>query len=133
MKMEPPPRAVQKAEMDIPSQTYRLIPSKTAAKDAASFQMNLAESDIPLYVADRLAFASNSGPQLPLFLEKADCLTSYQRLRRSSSRLPEIPNIRTTTLIDVLESMKKGTRPGVSQLAFYFSVEDLARKSVMQP
>lgn len=141
MRMAPPPVAVQKAETEISDEsstttkTYRLVPSKTAAKDAAAFNMDLAESDIPLYIADRLAFAGPSGPQLPLFLEKADCFTSYDRLRSSSSKLPETPNIRTTTLLDTLNSMEKGTRPGVSQLAFYSSAEDLvkATEMMMQP
>lgn len=128
--MAPPPDAIQKAESDIAAdqgKTYRLVPSKTAVNDAALFNTNLSEGDVPLFVADRLAFAGNRGPQLPLFLEQADCQTSYDRLRESSSRLPETPNIRTTTLMDVLNSMEKGTRPGVSQLAFYSSAEDLVK------
>ncbi|CAB9515659.1 expressed unknown protein [Seminavis robusta] len=134
MRMAPPPDAVQKAEAGISesSQTkYRLVPSKSALKDAASFSMDVADSDIPLFVADRLAFASNKGPQLPLFLEKADCETSYNRLRESSSKLPETPNIRSTTLMETLNSMEKGTRPGVSQLAFYSSAEDLIKATDM--
>lgn len=134
--MAPPPTAIQKAEEDVitdsegrafVAKSYRLVPSKTALKDAAAFSTDLAESDIPLFVADRLAFAGPKGPQLPLFLEKDDCITSYQRLRGSSTRLPETPNIRTTTLMDTLTSMEKGTRPGVSQLAFYSSAEDLIK------
>jgi Tic22-like family len=129
--MAPPPDAIQKAEAEIVAdqgKIYRLIPSKTAIKDAALLDNTaLRDGDIPLFVADRLAFAGNRGPQLPLFLENADCRTSYDRLRQSSSRLPETPNIRTTTLMDVLESMEKGTRPGVSQLSFYSSAEDLVK------
>jgi Tic22-like family len=128
MRMAPAPDAIQKAETEIAAdqgKTYRLVPSKTAVTDAASLRSELAEGDVPLFVADRLAFAGKRGPQLPLFLEKADCQTSYDRLRESSSRLPETPNIRTTTLMDVLNSMEKGTRPGVSQLEFYSSAEDL--------
>lgn len=136
--MSAPPVAVRKAEEQVAAKgdkSYRLVPSQAAAKDAASFKMNLADGDIPLYVADRLAFAGPRGPQLPLFLEKADCVTSYQRLRGSSSALPEAPNIRTTTLMDTLASMEKGTRPGLSQLAFYSSAEDLTKadEMMMQP
>ena len=64
-------------------------------------------------------------PQLPLFLEQKDCITSYTRLRASKTSLPEQPNIRSTTLMDELASMEKGTRPGMSQLAFYATAEDV--------
>jgi len=76
MRMAPPPSAIQKAEQDVItdsagkstlSKTYRLIPSKTSVQD---FQLTLDASDIPLFVADRLAFASNKGPQLPLLFGK---------------------------------------------------------------
>lgn len=139
MRMAPPPSSIEKAEEQIrtasesgeSSRTYRLVPSKTAVSAAKDFNMDLADSDIPLFVADRLAFAGNKGPQLPLFLEKDDCETSYNRLRDSSSKLPEKPNIRTTTLMDTLKSMETGSRPGVSQLAFYSSAEDLIQATDM--
>lgn len=62
-------------------------------------------------------------------------MTSYNRLRGdSNSKLPETPNVRTTTLLDTLTSMEKGTRPGVSQLAFYATAEDLLKATdMMQP
>jgi hypothetical protein len=47
------------------------------------------------------------------------------------NRLPETPTIRTSTLLDVLYSMEKGTRPGVSQLAFYASADDLLQATEM--
>lgn len=137
--MAPPPTAVEKAEEEIrmtaekggTSKTYRLIPSKSAFKAAKEFDLKMEESDIPLFVADRLAFAGDKGPQLPLFLEKDDCVTTYNRLRGSSSRLPETPNIRVSTLMDTLKSMEVGSRPGVSQLAFYSSAEDLVQATDM--
>ncbi len=127
--MAPPPVEVQMAEADLASgvqKTYHLLPSRAALQQANEFNMDLATNDIPLFVADRLAFASSKGPQLPLFLDKSDCALSYQRLRQGKSSLPEQPTIRTTSLLDTLQSMERGTRPGVSQLAFYATAEDLA-------
>ena len=127
--MAPPPPEVQAAEADLNNgdsgAKYRLIPSKSAMAKAKAMDMVLVESDVPLFVADRLAFAGTKGPQLPLFVEEKDCVYSYQRLRSSRSSLPEQPNVRSTSLLDELESMEKGSRPGVAQLAFYASADDV--------
>lgn len=107
---------------------YSLVPSAAALKDAQDTGTTLKENDIPLFVVERLAFAGNGneGPQIPLFLEKADAITSYKRLRESGgNKLPEEPVIRTTSLMDVLDSMERGTRPGVSQLTFYGNAGDV--------
>lgn len=132
MKMAPPPTEVRKAEEAIEndvsaqSKTYKLIPSSAAMEDAASIKMEVTDGDVPLFLADRLAFASSSGPQVPLFLEKNDAITSYSRLRvAGGSKLPEEPSIRSTTLLEEINSMERGTRPGVSQLAFYAPERDL--------
>ena len=46
--------------------SYGLVPSEAASIDARD--MGLKEGDIPLYVVERLAFASDDGrPQVPLF------------------------------------------------------------------
>jgi hypothetical protein len=128
MRMEPPPAEVAKAEAAITfDKTYRLIPSKAAREQAAEFKVDVADGDVPFFVADRLAFAGPKGPQLPLFTDENDCISSYQRLRESSKKLPEIANIRVATLMDEIFSMEKGTRPGVSQLAFYANAEDLSK------
>lgn len=133
MRMAPPPVEVERAESSIielgkaDAPAYRLIPSKVSVKEAKEFNLELSNSDIPLFVADRLAFGSPKGPQLPLFLDKNDCITSYRRLRQEKSSLPEEPNIRTSTLLETLISMERGTRPGVSQIAFYSTAEDLLK------
>merc|ERR1712183_891134 len=101
--------------------------------DAAEFNVQLAPNDFPLFIADRLAFSQASGTvQVPLFLEKRDCITSYERLQKNSaatnykaSKLPEKPILRITTLNDELFSMEKGTRPGQTQLAMYATAEDV--------
>ena len=137
MRMAPPPPEVQKAEAELansaengtPRKSYRLVPSKAAIEQAKEFGMNLKENDIPLFVADRLAFASPRGPQLPLFVDKSDCVFSYERLRGGKQNLPEQPNIRSASLVDDLYSMEKGTRAGVAQLAFYATAEDVAKAS----
>ena len=138
--MAPPPVEVERAEAELSNTSsensatqkkYRLVPSKESIKQAKEYNIDLTENDIPLFVADRLAFASSKGPQLPLFLSKDDCILSYQRLREGKSSLPERPNIRTATLLDELYSMEKGTRPGVSQLAFYATANDVNKAAQM--
>jgi hypothetical protein len=139
MRMAPPPFEVQQAEDALEREgavvkQFKLIPSKQAMRDAAELNMDVDANDIPLFVADRLAFQGSKGPQVPLFLEKADAITSYNRLRESSgasTRLSEVPTIRSTTLLDELRSMEKGTRPGVSQLAFYATADDLLRADAL--
>jgi len=137
MRMAPPPAEVEQAESVIMAEGksgspgYRLIPSKASVDQAKEFDMEVSESDVPLFIADRLAFASTKGAQLPLFLNKDDCITSYKRLRQAKSSLPEQPNIRTTTLLETLISMERGTRPGVSQLNFYATAGDLLQLTEM--
>jgi hypothetical protein len=134
MRMAPPPAEVARAEQELNAaieadtapKSYRLIPSKVAIEQALAMKMKVADNDIPLFVADRLAFSGPKGtPQLPLFVDKADCIYSYQRLREGKQSLPEEPNVRSTTLMEEVYSMEKGTRPGVSQLAFYATAQDL--------
>mmetsp|Transcript_20257 Transcript_20257/g.41739 ORF Transcript_20257/g.41739 Transcript_20257/m.41739 type:complete len:339 (+) Transcript_20257:62-1078(+) len=138
MRMSPPPSEVEKAEAQImnsesksASPTYRLVPSQRSVQQAKEYGLELSNSDIPLFVADRLAFGSPKGPQLPLFLDKDDCITSYKRLRDGKSSLPEEPNIRTSTLLETILSMERGTRPGVSQLSLYSTAGDLLRLTEM--
>ncbi|KAL7523632.1 hypothetical protein ACHAWF_000605, partial [Thalassiosira exigua] len=52
-------------------------------------------ADIPLYVADRLAFASDDGgAHGPLFAERGDTVSSYAQLRESGgNQLLEEPTI----------------------------------------
>ena len=113
---------------DTETTQYTLIPSATALKDARETNTILKQNDVPIFVVERLAFASNNGPQVPLFLEKNDAILSYNRLRESGgNKLPEEPVVRTTSLLDVLDSMERGTRPGVSQLAFYGNAENVLK------
>ncbi|KAL9178328.1 hypothetical protein ACHAXT_001756 [Thalassiosira profunda] len=115
-----------KAARESVSSSYRLVPSKAARNEAKD--ISLKEGDIPLFVVERLAFASDDGrPQVPLFTERGDAVTSYARLREAGgNKLPEEPTIRTTSLLDVLDSMERGTRPGVGQLQFYGNADDNA-------
>jgi len=111
--------------------SYGLVPSEAASIDARD--MGLKEGDIPLYLVERLAFASDDGrPQVPLFTERGDAMTSYARLRESGdNKLPEEPTIRTTSLLDVLDSMERGTRPAVGQLQFYGNADDVLKADEM--
>jgi hypothetical protein len=107
--------------------------SAAALNDAKDTSTTLKEGDIPLFIVERLAFAGPDGkPQVPLFLEKFDAITSYSRLRESGgNKLPEEPTLRTTSLLDVLDSMERGTRPGVGRLQFYGEVEDVLKADEM--
>lgn len=135
MKMAPPPVEVEQVEAKIMAgekvPPYHLVPSKTSLEQAKELNVEMTESDVPLFIADRLAFASTKGAQLPLFLNKDDCITSYTRLRQAKSSLPEQPNIRTTTLLETVFSMERGTRPGVSQLNFFATAGDLLQLTEM--
>lgn len=125
------PVEIKAARASTDGKTYKLISSKAALNDAKD--MTSKDGDIPLFVVERLAFAGADGkPELPLFTEKEDAITSYSRLRESGgNKLPEQPSIRTTTLLDVLESMEKGTRPGVGQLQFYGNADDVLKADEM--
>jgi len=140
MRMALPPVEIQKAETILesdPETKFQLVANPIAIQDANDLGMtNFVNGDVPLFAANKLAFAGQQGPQVPLFLNKADCLTSYTRLKESSTNknLEEQPTIRVTTLKDVLFSMERGTRPAVSQLQFYTSENDLIRASdLMSP
>ena len=142
MMMPPPPSEVANAEEALrgedgtplaDSMNYKLIPSAQAQKSAADMDLKLETNDLPLFVADRLAFAaSGGGAQVPLFFEKEDAISSYQRLQQqSASKLPAEPVIRATSLLDQLETMEKGTRPGTKQLEFYAATDDLMRADAL--
>lgn len=141
MMMPPPPLEIAKAEEALRGEdgapladgvNYKLIPSTQAKKSATEFDLKLAANDIPLFVADRLAFAGSGGAQVPLFFEKEDAISSYQRLQQQSgSKLPAEPKIRAASLLDELNSMEKGTRPGVKQLEFYAVADDLMRADAL--
>lgn len=124
------PVEIKSARQNVDERTYKLVASKAALSDG---DMSLKEGDIPLFVVEKLAFAGNDGkPQVPLFTEKGDGIVSYARLRESGgNKLPETPMIRTTTLLDVIESMKMGTRPGVGQLEFYANADDVIKADEM--
>ena len=62
-----------------------------------------------------------------MFLSRTDAITSYKRLAQSSKSLPSEPTIRSTTLLDELYSMERGTRPGLSRLAIYSLQGDLEK------
>lgn len=141
MMMPPPPSEVAKAEEVLRGEdgapladgtNYKLIPSAHARESAAEFDLKLEANDLPLFVADRLAFAAAGGAQVPLFFEKEDAISSYQRLQQQSgSKLPAEPKVRATSLLDQIETMEKGTRPGTKQLEFYAATDDLMRADAL--
>ena len=134
MRMAPPPVEVSNAEaklMENNDVVYKLVPSQRALQATSDLGLTLEKGDVPLFAADRLAFASGSGPEVPLFLEKDDCITSYKRLRSSSSssKLPEEATVRVTTLKNQLGSMEKGSLPAMRQIQFFSTEYDLVQAS----
>lgn len=126
------PKEIKQAILRDTETQYTLIPSAAALKDAQETNTILQQNDAPIFVVERLAFASNNGPQVPLFLEKNDAILSYNRLRESGgNKLPAEPVVRTSSLLDVLDGMERGTRPGVSQLAFYGNAENVLKADEM--
>jgi hypothetical protein len=84
MRMAPPPPEIQKAEsaLEMSHKIYTLIPSKQEKIDASDFSLSLEPSDIPLFVADRLAFANpNGGLQVCLIREVVRNFSSNKLLR----------------------------------------------------
>eukprot|EP00984_Skeletonema_dohrnii_P005075 scaffold1786_cov104-Skeletonema_dohrnii-CCMP3373.AAC.6 len=121
------PIEVKNAIASSSTTTYKLVPSAAALTDAKDTGTSLKEGDIPLFSIARLAFAGSGGqPQVPLFLERADGVTSYTRLGKSDEAV-----VRTTSLLDVLDSMERGTRPAVGQLEFYGNAEDVLKADEM--
>eukprot|EP00985_Skeletonema_marinoi_P005079 scaffold2191_cov92-Skeletonema_marinoi.AAC.12 len=121
------PIEVKNAIASSSTTTYKLVPSAAAVTDAKDTGTTLKEGDIPLFSIARLAFAGSGGqPQVPLFLERADGVTSYTRLGKSDEAV-----VRTTSLLDVLDSMERGTRPAVGQLEFYGNAEDVLKADEM--
>ncbi|KAL3787248.1 hypothetical protein ACHAWO_003485 [Cyclotella atomus] len=129
----PTPAAIKEAIETVSERRFTLVPSSSALKDAKKTGTTLQQNDVPLFIVERLAFASDSGAQVPLFLEKSDAILSYNRLRSSSNTLPESPTVRTSSLMDVLDSMERGTRQGTSQLAFYGNADDVLKADEMTP
>jgi hypothetical protein len=129
----PTPAAIKEAIETVSERRFTLVPSSSALKDAKETGTTLQQNDVPLFIVERLAFASDSGAQVPLFLEKSDAILSYNRLRSSSNTLPESPTVRTSSLMDVLDSMERGTRQGTSQLAFYGNADDVLKADEMTP
>ena len=121
------PIEVKNAIASSSTTSYKLVPSAAALTDAKNTGTTLKEGDIPLFSIARLAFAGSGGqPQVPLFLERADGVISYTRLGKSDEAV-----VRTTSLLDVLDSMERGTRPAVGQLEFYGNAEDVLKEDEM--
>jgi len=121
------PIEVKNAIASSSTTSYKLVPSAAALTDAKNTGTTLKEGDIPLFSIARLAFAGSGGqPQVPLFLERADGVISYTRLGKSDEAV-----VRTTSLLDVLDSMERGTRPAVGQLEFYGNAEDVLKADEM--
>ena len=63
MRMAAPPIEIQQAEGNLAEsgKTYRLVPSTQAREDALKYRIELTNSDLPLFLADRLAFSAQGG------------------------------------------------------------------------
>jgi len=141
MRMAPPPPGITAAEASLVGdavegarEVYRLVPSAAAvaglsAADAKDIDVGGVDgSGVPVFSAERLAFAGPEGPQLPLFFNEQDCAETYQRLRlspRGNGRLPEKPVIRVSSLFDQVKSMERGDKPVLNSYAFYSNNYDL--------
>lgn len=102
-----------------PSATYIFVPSKAALSDAASEWKSVhSENDVPLFRVPKMAFEDPAGLILPLFQNKADALSSYERLQASKQANGEgggtggakiaVPDIQTTSLLDIINLFNTG-------------------------
>ena len=58
------------------SKTYRLIPSGSSTSEARDIGMEVRAGDVPLFVAERLAFAGDDGPQVSTHMNMNIILSS---------------------------------------------------------
>ncbi len=66
------------------------------------------------------------GPQVPIFLERADGITSYKRLGKEDGGSGT-----NYVIVGCVGEMERGTRPGVGQLEFYGNAEDVLKADEM--
>lgn len=84
------------------------------------------EGDLPVYQADKLAFSSDRGIVVPVFLSEADLQESWSRLRGGAKggAVTEAPTVRVSTLAAVVAAMESGTAD-TARLEFFPTYEDI--------
>lgn len=99
------------AKSDFTAQ-YKFIPPKSSLSDVNSeWKSTHSENDVPLFRVQSMAFEDPQGLILPLFVNKADAVSSYERLQASkadkSADLKD-PVIQTTSLLDIIDLFNTG-------------------------
>jgi hypothetical protein len=81
-----------------PEALYKLQMSSSQVNNIPSDWLSNHNNDIPLYLIPNLGFSKNEGLEVPLFTNKEDAITSYNRLKASKSN-KSIPS--STSTFDV--------------------------------
>ena len=107
-----------------PDATYVLNPSAEELKNlGGTAWIESNPSDIPLYRIQKLAFQKEEGLEIPLFLSKADGLSSYERLQASKGDTMVGPAVvQETSLKKMLGIFSQGGIEGRA-LEFYPSAD----------
>ena len=98
-----------------PSATYKLVaPSSTCSDIPVEWKATHSENDVPLYRVSNLAFEDPAGLILPLFINKADAVSSFDRLQTSKAKaegaaeVKKSPEILTTSILDLINLFQTG-------------------------
>ncbi|CAM9579975.1 unnamed protein product [Chrysoparadoxa australica] len=123
------PRAAGAGLKSDATASYKLVPSQPQVDAAAklkgawSKERGNNSGDIPLFIADKLAFRGKARLQIPLFTAVEDLITSWEKLEEGNAN-PSKPIIEVTSLNTVVLRMEQGgydSRP----LEFFPDVEAL--------
>lgn len=99
------------AKSDFSAQ-YRFVPTKSSLNDVPSeWRGTHSDNDVPLFRVQKMAFEDPQGLILPLFTNKADAITSYERMQASKTEKTtdsRTPEIQTTSLLDIIDLFNTG-------------------------
>ena len=110
-RMFPSNQNILKEKSD-PTATYRFIlPSSSISDVAPAWRTADSEYDVPLFRLNKLAFQEPEGLTLPLFMNKADAIISFERLQTSKVDNREVivePEVTATSILDVINPFNTG-------------------------
>ncbi|CAM9234041.1 unnamed protein product [Choristocarpus tenellus] len=93
------------------SAKYHLVARSEQLEKASKLQETLVEiqkDDVPVWIADTLAFQGVGRIKIPLFTNYSDLETSWERLKASGSKSAAAPRVQVTTIAEVVRKMEKG-------------------------
>jgi len=87
--------------------------------------------DVPLYRISNFAFTSKDDEvSLPLFLQKSDAISSYERLNKDKDNYAS-PKVTLTSIIDVIKLWERGGVDGSRALEIFPSIDSIEKARMM--